>query len=523
MIIDPYEEAEIRERIAKAWDLGQLAWKLRTYQYGIYETIWGLIERLRGGQISADEFRVGVVVACRKIGKSFLEVLISGEFCIRYPGSIVRITAPTAVEARAIFEPEFEKVFSDCPAHLAPKRRGVDQNWHFPNKSMIVLKGADMKPDRLRGPSSDLNWGDEAAYIHRLQYVVDSVLYPMTINTRGPTILCSTLNQSPNAEFNEYYRRCKALGQSAVVTIYDAGFSEAQIQAEKNAVNASTWAVEYECKEERDPDQTIVPEWTPELAAEATVEAPRASFEQPELAYWQRLTAGDWGASDNTVILTGYLDFQTQTLWVTGEELLQGANVTAGNAARVIRGLEAADNEARPMAHDAPAIQRVGDHDSSMLQSLQVDQKVTISPIAKLSTLEAMVNNLRVWIQQGRVKISPKCVNLLACLKHGAWVTAAGHNPEAPRKRVFARSALVDSERRVLGHFDALAAAIYLCLKAQAVRTRNPLPATFITPAQALIHGQYKRENYGMAPVDQSSYTRKQRAPAWLPPGARKR
>lgn len=515
----PHEAAEIAALKEQAWETGNLAWMLRPYQYVIYENIWNLIDRLRGSTGDETDYRVGSVVASRKVGKSFVEFLIATEFCNRYPGTIVRICAPTAVEARSVFEPESRKLFAECPARLRPRAKGIDRDWHFPNGSMLVMKGAGLQPDGLRGPSSDLNFVDEAAYVPRLQYVVDSILYPMTINTRGPTILCSTLNQSPNAEFNAYHTRCKLLGQASVVPITEAGFSPQQIAAEKNAVNASTWAIEYMCEEGRDADQTVIPEWSPEVAASLTQSAPEHTPMTPELAYWQRICAVDFGTVDNTVILTGYIDFQTQTLWVTGEALLQGANVTAGNVATAIKGLELADAEARPRAPGAPSVVRIGDHNMEMLNTLQVDHKLMIQMVNKLS-LEAMVNNLRVWVQQGRIRVAPECVNLLGCLAHGAWTTKASTRKDGPRERVLARSVLVDANRIAFGHFDALATLVYMCLKAQSLRNQNPLPSTFVTHAQQSVFGAYSKTSYGVARHGDSGQTKRA---GWTPPTARKK
>jgi hypothetical protein len=503
---------------AEAWAAGQLAWKLKPYQYVVYETVWNLITQLRDAEPSEDEYRVGTVVACRKIGKSFIESLVSFEFGNRFPGSIIRISAPTALEARSIFLPEFHKILADCPLELRPKPRGVDHDWYFPNGSMLVLRGIDANPDGLRGPSSDLNWVDEAAYVKRLQYAVDSILYPMTVNTRGPTILCSTLNQSPNAEFNEYYKRCKSINQAAVVDVYSAGFSQRQITAEKNAVSPTTWAIEYECREERNADMTVVPEWTPEVAAVLTAEAPHGGPHVPEMGHWQRFTSCDWGTSDNTVILTGYYSFADNKVWITQEGMLQGAAVTAGNVARIIKDLEAADNEERPRHLASAPILRFGDHDIPMLQSLQVDQRLPIQMVNKGAGLEGMINLFRSYVSQGRISIDPRCVNLLGCLEHAAWVTRASSRKDAPRERVLARSALVDANKQVLGHFDALMAAVYLVVSAHARRAVNPLPTTFVTAAQEQRFGTYSPERFGSLRTSKPSFTR-----GWVPPTARQK
>jgi hypothetical protein len=73
-------------------------------------------------------------------------------------------------------------------------------------------------------------------------------------------------------------------------------------------------------------------------------------------------------------------------------------------------------------------------------------------------TLEAMINEVRILVQNKRIVISPKCVKLIGCLKYGVWNT---------KKSQFARSA-------TYGHFDHLAALIYL-VRNLAVHT-NPIP-----------------------------------------------
>lgn len=523
------ETLEEQALIVEAWERGLLAWKLRPYQYGIYETIWGLIEKLRPegnnpapglpGHVNADDLRIACVVACRKIGKSFIESLVSMEFGIRYPGSIIRIAAPTAVEARDIFLTEFAKILADCPEHLKPRPKGVDGHWHFPNGSVIVLKGVDMKPDRLRGPSSDLNFVDEASFVTRLQYLVDSILYPMTINTRGPTILCSTLSPSPNSEFNEYYDKCEPLGQAAIVDIYSAGFSPEVIAAEKKAVNQTTWEIEYECKRKRSVDMTVVPEWTAEVKAALVAETPThdAYGMRPELAYWTRYTSADFGTVDNTAILTGYYDFAEACLWISREKLLQGAAVTAQSVAGSIRELEEADDAERPMHMSCQRV-RTGDNNIELLQSIHIDQRLPIGGVSKLS-LETMVNTFRLYVSEGRIRIHPRCVNLLACLDKAAWQEQAGTKRDAPRVRTLARSTLTDRARQPLGHFDTLMAAVYMCLNADRAKSRNPLPQTFITAPVAKTFGAYTPEQYGRVATRTAERTVARPVPAGKLPG----
>ena len=509
--IENLEEAAL---VAEAWERGILAHLLRPYQYTVYEVIWTLIERLKFSPTAEDDYRVGVVVASRKIGKSFLETLVAHEFCLRYPGAIVRIAAPTAVEARDIFLPEFSKLHATCPPSLRPKPKGVDGHWHFPNGSTIVMKGVDMKPDRLRGPSSDLNLVDEASYVNRLKYLVNTVMMPMTINTRGPTILNSTLNQSPNSEFNEYFDRCEPIGQAAVIDVYSAGFTPQQIAAERNAVDIDTWQVEYECKRQRTASMTVVPEWTAEAKAALVVEAPtlEAYQKRPELAYWTRFTSVDFGTVDNTVILTGYYDFAESCVYITQEGLLRGAAVTPNAIGGLMRELENADDEDRPM-HNLCRRRRTGDHNIELLQGLQIDQHLPISIVHKLG-VETMVNLFRVYVQQGRVKIHPRCDNLLMCLDKAAWTEQAATRRDGPRVRTLSRSSLTDSKKQPLGHFDALMTAVYMVLTVDSQKHRNPLPQMFVPEPVAAKYGTYSRDRYGAIHVPNNQPSVARPAPA---------
>jgi hypothetical protein len=73
--------------------------------------------------------------------------------------------------------------------------------------------------------------------------------------------------------------------------------------------------------------------------------------------------------------------------------------------------------------------------------------------------LEAMINEVRIMVQNGRIIIHPRCKMLIGCIKYGVW---------DKNKKSFARSA-------TYGHFDHLAALVYL-VRNLATNT-NPIPA----------------------------------------------
>jgi hypothetical protein len=80
---------------------------------------------------------------------------------------------------------------------------------------------------------------------------------------------------------------------------------------------------------------------------------------------------------------------------------------------------------------------------------------------ARKDDLQTMVNQARLWVSAGRVRVNPRCKYTLGCLKNGVW----------NRQR--------DDWAHTMtwGHFDALAALIYL-IRGIDVMT-NPIPPNF--------------------------------------------
>lgn len=72
-----------------------------------------------------------------------------------------------------------------------------------------------------------------------------------------------------------------------------------------------------------------------------------------------------------------------------------------------------------------------------------------------------MVNEVRIWVAAGRVKIHPRCKQLIGCLRYGIWDN---------KRTQFARSG-------AYGHFDALAALVYLIRNIDI--NSNPVPAHY--------------------------------------------
>jgi hypothetical protein len=102
-----------------------------------------------------------------------------------------------------------------------------------------------------------------------------------------------------------------------------------------------------------------------------------------------------------------------------------------------------------------------------MLQDLSSFHKLPFAPTQKTgrterqTILEAMVNDLRMQVSGGKIRVHPRCKELIGCLRYGIWTD---------NRRTFDRSS-------VYGHYDALAAMIYLNRNID--RITNPIPPTY--------------------------------------------
>jgi hypothetical protein len=76
-------------------------------------------------------------------------------------------------------------------------------------------------------------------------------------------------------------------------------------------------------------------------------------------------------------------------------------------------------------------------------------------------TLEEMVNTVRMLVRSEGLIVHPRCKQLIGCLNYGVW---------DDRRSLF-------KEHKIYGHFDALAALIYLIRNLD--RSTNPIPHDF--------------------------------------------
>lgn len=405
--------------------------------------------------LEADPSIVGLkyVLNCsRRFGKTFTLLVLADAFCRKNPGCHVRFAAPSKTQLKLIIHPSMTKILETCPPHIAPRWRTGDSLYQYPNGSQLHLAGCDDSEsmEALRGTESHLNIVTEGGSIARLEYLLSDILIPQTLTTKGKTFVDSTPPPDPNHHFNILVDEAKKVRNYSEYTIddntsIDQATKEVFIK-EAGGRNSPTCQREYFCKRVRDEKNAIIPEFDASRHAK-DFEIPK-NFESLD-----RYIAMDLGLVDKTVVLYGYYDFLEGILKIQSESVLQGRDMKSSNLGDEIK------KKREGLWGDLKSYREVADNNElRTLNDINAAYGFNFVPVKK-ETLTGMVNRVRNLFGDDRIQISYDCVELLGCLESGVW---------DKRRRSFATHS-------VWGHFDALAALVYLVLNLD--ESRNPLPS----------------------------------------------
>jgi hypothetical protein len=423
------------------WRQGCLEWKLYDYQLPIYRQVWDWIENRQALK--------HVMNIARRFGKSHTLCLVAVEYAIRNPGSQLKFGAPTAKALRKIIKPALRLILEDVPDDLKPQWKQEDGLYAFPNGSELHVSGCNNQHyENLRGQSAHVAIIDEAGFVDELDYIINDVLVPQTLTTGGVCILSSTPPRTPAHDFYALAMEAELAGTYVVRTVNDNSNIDSKTRdlyaKEAGGYQSSTWKREYLCEFVVDEDSQLIPEWQETFTVDHTPD----EFTH----YYQCYEGMDIGVRDGTAVLFGHYNFKEARIYIEDEFVLRGQEVRTDNIAALIRSKETA------LWGTKKPYRRIADNNNLiLLQDLSLMHQTHFAPTNK-DELHAMVNELRLWVKQGRVRVSPRCSHLLGCLRYGVW---------DENRKEFARSS-------VYGHFDGLAALIYLVRNID--QHTNPVP-----------------------------------------------
>lgn len=467
----PWEQCDEKRRAAlrKAWTVGDLSYVLDPVQRGVYRKIRAWMERpLR------DRGRRYVLDVSRRWGKSSVMLTIAFEERIRHKRSRKRMAYWTDTGRMAeeiIILEVFPWLTMDCPPELIPgwypsRHRII---WDHEHKDLdlcpaLELAGLD-NPDRARGRALYRGFLDEGGFIPDLEYIDKSVISKMMLTEKESTLICGSTPPLTPVHYwtTEVCPKARAHDAYHHGTIYDnCRLSDEEIMLEINdSGGPHSTSVRRELYAEHIVDETmaILPE-----ADEAIKQGTLVVENEPP--DWRNCyVTMDPGWSDATGTLFGYVDFQRQKVVVEDEWLriqATSAEIAAGIQERerelwrrVPRWSRRNGGEQSTNPH-----RRWTDIDHRLIADLSHDHGIRFSPTDK-ADLDQQIVRVRNWILDRKLEVHPRCKKLIEQMQHGVYANSL--------RRKFARQGN-------FGHFDLLAALVYLCRNTEPLLRLNPRP-----------------------------------------------
>lgn len=447
--------------IEASWQVGRLYVHLNPSQRKIYDAY-------KSSNVRTSKF---VANCSRKIGKSVLGMFLGAETCIAKKGALVAFIAPTIDDVQEYVRQLYDVVFTTCPDYLKPKL--LKTRMVFPNGSKMLFrgvgKGVGSSYNNLRSFAFDLIILDEAGFSANLDEIVDGALLSTLIPRNGNMLLLSTRPVTPDHVFNEYVEQAKLENAYIMLTIRDSHYPvelQEKFIRDLGGITNSKVRREFFCESVIDTDFQLCPEWKPEYERDV----PKGD----NFKTWFKYDALDQGWSDNSVCGFATVEWwpnlvkggYKSVLVLRDEICMKSPEQTTDLLAQRIIEKELVVFDATSL-DSSPVTKRIADNNTpSLLQDFNLRHHLYFSPVESKTYLDVMVSDVRELVKEGRVIVSPKCVQVLGCLKNGVWTKTKG----GARGKEFSRS-------KTYGHYDGFAMLMYLVRSADMLK--NPLPPEF--------------------------------------------
>lgn len=377
-----------------------------------------------------------IVHCSRRLGKTYFLCALAIVQAINRPDSQIRYASATQKAVKQMVHPIMKELFAKLPRQYRASWNTMDGAYKFPNGSIIYVAGVNNgHADDLRGTACHLAILDEAGFLDELDYLVTSVLIQQLITTNGKLIAASSSPLSPAHQFADMILAARKEGNYASYNIHQAGYDATTVELfikESGGANSTAVQREYYNALIVDSAMAVIPEWDNKYVQEL----------QPTKydKFYHRYEAMDLGVRDKTAILFAKYIFDRAQLYIEQDWTISGQDTTTKNIAENVKRIEA------ELGYNK-VYQRVADNNALItLNDLNNSFGLYFGATSK-DSLAAMVNEVRLWVDSGRLIIHPRCTELISCLQYGVY--------QDNKRKEFGRS-------KSLGHYDALAALVYL-------------------------------------------------------------
>lgn len=397
-------------------------------------------------------------ILSRKMGKSYMALLLQIEMCNRHEGFVSRHMLPSLKQARDVVYPILAEMQGTLPKAILPYTiNRSDGVIRFRNGSQIVIGGMQRENiDSSRGPRSDLLCIDEVGFVDNneedYKYALFSVLLPqLTVSKFALQMYITTPPHDPSHPFLTLtLPPIKTSGRHIQYTIDDSPFLDDadidELAIAYGGKDSPDWKREMNCEVFADQSRRVTLEFT------ADRHVVKEAEEQPKHMCY---IAADLGLTDNSAFLGGFFDFDRQKLVVTDETTVKSKSL--GELAELFKQME--ERVVKKYGYDEAHVKATIDVFEIAAYSLRVDHGLNFMRPVKRK-VEDSVALLRKWLKEDKIEVAESCVNLRYELEYGCWSETHTVNKEF--------------ERNSHGHLDHIAALMYM------VRLVNPryMPGT---------------------------------------------
>lgn len=458
---DKLKELEIRAAKEKLWRMGNLEWKLKGIQKEMRDAVY------------SSKGKKTVFLCARRLGKSFTMMLIAVEYCVKNPNTIVKVLFPKKKDAKQVVREQMKEILKDCPDDLRPDWKEQDKIFFFPNGSEIQMAGTDGgSAESIRGGSCHLAILDEAGFqdYHEFEYIIQSIIMPTLLTTKGKMILASTPSKEIDHPFMLNYvlpaRRDGSLIEYDIYAnplIKDEDIEEIADEF-PGGKQDENFLREFMLISDIKSDDIVVPEFDKQLKKDVVQRVDRP-------VYYDAYVSGDPAAVDLTAILFAYTDYMNNRV-VICDELILGGRGERITTQHIVDGIVRKEklNFSHPLTGETakPHMRIMDNNNKILIHDLHKEHGMDFIPTAK-DNKQGQVNKLRMMLTQGQIIIDPKCENLIYHLEAARW---------NKHKTKFEHLKGVKERGLKPNHCDALDALIYLARNVDL--QRNPYPTDYM-------------------------------------------
>lgn len=403
--------------------------------------------------------RLLVVNKSRQLGGSFWALVEVCAMALTNPGWQIKYAAQTQKQVRKILRPHLRDIFKTCPEAIRPRYHSQDGEYRFPNGASITLAGCDREnAETLRGQHAHFAVVDEGGAIADLEYVVRDILMPQTLNTGGRVLVISSPAKRPGHPFKAFCDEAEANGALLERTIHDnprlTERDKDELCRAAGGPDSTTWKREYLAQHVTDEESAVLPEATKDVLRGSTLELQHENdTSYRPVAFDTYLVVDPGWSPDFTGIIWAIWDFP-KARWIVEDEFVM-RRMKTDTLATVLR----ERTDALWGRGHTPYL-CVADVDHRLIADL-AGYGWNFTPTKK-DNLDEAINLLRQSIagQKYPVWTHPRCVATRRQFENATWNKARTRFERTPLD----------------GHFDLVAAAIYLRRNLQP--WRNPLPKT---------------------------------------------